>query len=137
MTHVGRHVCCRNLALNTASEKIDLHGQKVAEARDMLVDLLAPHIKYKHKRECSVTCCAISSNSREPGTTREALIDLLTPRIKCKHKREFAFSNLLLALSLSNASVGIFTLEAGASASTCVPPMSMLQPAPHVLSQHE
>jgi DNA-nicking Smr family endonuclease len=42
----------RNLDLNTPVERIDLHGQKVSEARDMLVDLLGPHIKYRHKREC-------------------------------------------------------------------------------------
>lgn len=41
----------RNLDLNTPVERIDLHGQKVQEAYDMLVDLLGPHIKYRHKRE--------------------------------------------------------------------------------------
>ena len=40
----------RNLDLNTPVERIDLHGQKVQEAHDMLVDLLGPHIKYRHKR---------------------------------------------------------------------------------------
>lgn len=32
-------------------EEIDLHGQHVHEALEMLRDLMAPYIKYRHHRE--------------------------------------------------------------------------------------